>query len=259
MKSICEEKSSQPENRGGTPTRGSARKIGTRVDSQARALGAPERRVDREREQHRDVDAHAVGDVDRLVGIVDADVHVQAEEELLAGDEAQRGHEVAVAVAADDPLVLPHRERMRPGRADRQPVLAGHPRHLRAQRAQLRAGGHGVRAGIGRDLEHRLHQLRLDLTVRRGLEQALDRVDEVEALGVDDHQLFLDADRVAGPGEAVLHARQRTRERARRPAPIGVRSKHIRRTPGATVSWTEIDDHPEDPDRGHHRTHDVAP
>jgi hypothetical protein len=56
--------------------------------------------------------AHAVGDVDRLVRVVDADVYVHAEDQLLARDEAQRRDELAVARAGDDPLVLPHRERM---------------------------------------------------------------------------------------------------------------------------------------------------
>ena len=95
------------------PTRGNWRKIGVRVDSRPVAVAAPERRVRAEREQHGDVDAHPVGDVDRLVGVVDADVDVHAEDELLARDEAQRGDEVAVARARDDPLVLPHRERVR--------------------------------------------------------------------------------------------------------------------------------------------------
>ena len=57
--------------------------------------------------------AHPVGDVDGLLGVVDADVDVHPEDDLLARDEAQRADEVAVARARDDPLVLPHRERVR--------------------------------------------------------------------------------------------------------------------------------------------------
>ena len=41
--------------------------------------------------------AHPVGDVDRLVGVVEADVDVQPEDDLLARDEAQRVDQVAVA------------------------------------------------------------------------------------------------------------------------------------------------------------------
>ena len=59
--------------------------------------------------------------------------------------------------------------------------------------------------GIGGDLEHRLHQLGLDLARGRGLEHRLDRVDELERLGVEDHQLLLDPERVRVSLEAVLH------------------------------------------------------
>src|SRR5205814_8915736 len=76
---------------------------------------------------------------------------------------------------------------------------------LAAQGAQLLAGLPRVRARIGRDLEHRFHQLRLDLALGRLLEQGLDRVHQVERPGVADHQLLFDTDRVARPGEVVLH------------------------------------------------------
>ena len=55
---------------------------------------------------------HAVRDVDRLVGVVDADVHVEAEQQLLARDEAEHVDDLAVAVALHDALVLPVRERV---------------------------------------------------------------------------------------------------------------------------------------------------
>ena len=90
---------------------------------QAGGVGAPERRVGRQGQQHGNVDTHAVGHVDGLVGPVDPHVHVGPEDQLLAGDEAQVGHQVAVALALGDPLVLPHRERVGARRAGRQPVL----------------------------------------------------------------------------------------------------------------------------------------
>ncbi len=43
------------------------------------------------------MDAHPVRDMDRLLRVVDPNVHVHAEDQLLAGDEAQRRDEVAVA------------------------------------------------------------------------------------------------------------------------------------------------------------------
>ena len=83
--------------------------------------------------------AHPVGDVDRLVGIVEPDVDVQPEDDLLARDEAQRVDEVAVARRGGDPLVLPARERVRAGRADQQALLVGGVANLTSQRAQRRA------------------------------------------------------------------------------------------------------------------------
>jgi hypothetical protein len=141
--------------------------------------------------------------MDRLVGIVDAHVDMHPEDQLLARDEAQRGDQVAVARPSGDSLVLPEREGVRAGRADRQPALGGPLAHLAAQRAELGAGLGGVGARIGGDLEHRLHELGLDLPLRGILEQRLDGVDQVQGLGVDDHQLFLDADGAGRPDEVV--------------------------------------------------------
>src|SRR3954469_7959397 len=170
-------------------------------------LAAPERRVGRQREQQRHVDAHPVGDVDGLVGVVHPDVHVQPEDDLLAGHEAQRVDEVAVARAAGDPLVLPERERVRAGRADREVAAAGDLRDPAAQPAQLGARLAGVLARLRRDLEHRFVELGLDFLLRAlGLfEQVLDRVHEIPRLALDDHQLLLDAERVAGAAEVRLH------------------------------------------------------
>ena len=111
------------------------------------------------------MDAHAVGDVDRLVGVVDADMDVHAEDELLARDEAQGRDEIAVARTRDDPLVLPHRERVGARRADAELAPCRGLAHVAPQRAQLLAGLGDVRARLRRDLEHRLHELGLDLAV----------------------------------------------------------------------------------------------
>jgi hypothetical protein len=172
---------------------------------EAGAVPAPERRVGRQREQDRHVHPHPVGDVDGLLGVVDADVDVQAEDDLLPGDEAQRRDQVAVARAGDDPLVLPARERVGARRADQQVTALGGVGDVAAQVAQLLGGLGGVVARLGGDLEHRLHQLRLDLPRRRLVEERLDRVREREGVGIDDHQLLLDADRVARTPESGLH------------------------------------------------------
>ena len=170
-------------------------------------LAAPERRVGRQREQQRHVDAHAVGDVDGLVGVVHPDVHVEPEDDLLAGHEAQRVDEVAVARAAGDPLVLPERERVRAGRADREVAAAGDLGDPAAQAAQLGARLARVLARLRGDLEHGLVELGLDLLLRAlgVLEEVFDRVHEIPRLALDDHQLLLDAERVARAAEVRLH------------------------------------------------------
>jgi hypothetical protein len=151
------------------------------------------------------VHAHPVGDVDGLLAVVDADVHVQPEDDLLAGDEAQLADQVAVARRGRDALVLPARERMRAGRADDEAALVGDVANLTPQGAQRGARLAHIGARVGRDLEHGLHQLGLDLTVRRVREQVIDGVDQRVAVGIEDHQLLLDADRVRGAGELRLH------------------------------------------------------
>ena len=65
-----------------------------------------------------------VDDLDRLLGVVDRDVHVQAEDQLAARDVLELVDEVPVAVARGDPLALEEAERVRAGRADAQALLA---------------------------------------------------------------------------------------------------------------------------------------
>ena len=155
--------------------------------------------------------AHAVRDVDRLVGVVDPDVDMDAEQELLANDELEAGDEVAVAVDGNDPLVLPHRERVRAGRPDAQVERGGGALDRLPQRAELISRLRDAGARDCGDLADRLHQLVLDLAVDVGgrLEQGVDRVRQLEGLGIEDHQLLLDADRVGRPGEPMFHSRHR--------------------------------------------------
>ena len=151
--------------------------------------------------------AHPGGNVDRLVGVVDPHVHVHAEDQLLARHEAQRADQVAVTGSRDDALVLPHRERVRARRTNRELLPRGGVDHLTPKRAQLGARDRDVGTGVGRDLEHRFHQLGFDLAGGSRFEQRLDGVDELERLGIEDHQLLLDPERVRRPRESMLHAR----------------------------------------------------
>ena len=85
-----------------------------------------------------------------------------------------------------------------------------------AQPAELLPGLGRVSARRGRHLEHRLHQLGLDVALQPvalgRLEHDLDRVGQLEGVGVEDHQLLLDADGERRPREPVVHAPQRIQQ-----------------------------------------------
>ena len=167
---------------------------------ETRRLAAPERRGRRECEQRAELGEEAVHDLDRLLGVVDGDVHVHAEDQLAPGDVLELVDQVPVAVARRDPLALEEAERMRSRRADAHPLLASDLAHVRAQLQQLALDVARVPADRGRDLEHGLHQLgvdpRLELVAGDRLQDGVDVLDEVERLAVQEHVLLLDAERV---------------------------------------------------------------
>ena len=141
-----------------------------------------------------------VDDLDRLLGIVDRDVDVEAEDELPAGHVLHLVDQVPVTVAGGDPLPLEEAEGVRARGPDAQVVLACDLGHVRTQAPQLavditRGPAHG-----GRDLQDRLHQLRVDvgleLVSRDRRQHSVDVLDEVEALAVEQHVLLLDSERV---------------------------------------------------------------
>jgi hypothetical protein len=141
-----------------------------------------------------------VHDLDRLLAVVDRDVDVQPEDQLATRDVLQLVDEVPVAVARGDALALEEAERMGPGGADAQPAVRGEADHVRAQPPQLVLDLGRRPADRRRDLEHGLHQLRVDLLLElvpggRG-EHGLDVLDEVECLAVEQHVLLLDPERV---------------------------------------------------------------
>src|SRR5262245_3795990 len=92
-------------------------------------------------------------------------------------------------------------------------MLTGLVANLTPQGAQHPVGLAHVPGGVGRDLEHGLHQLRLELAVRRLLDQLVDGVDQRVRAAIEDHQLLLDADRIRGAGEIRLHRWPRTVKR----------------------------------------------
>src|SRR5919204_35449 len=141
-----------------------------------------------------------VDDLDRLLGIVDGDVDVHAEDQLAAGDVLQLVDEVPVPVACGDPLAFEERERVRAGRADAHALRPGDVADIAADLPQLRLDRRWRPTDGRRDLEHRLHQLRIDTLLElvsvHGREHRLDVLDEVERLAVEQHVLLFDAERV---------------------------------------------------------------
>src|SRR6266516_4297351 len=66
----------------------------------------------------------SVHDLDRLLGIVDRDVHVHPEDQLAPRDVLQLVDEVAIAVTRRDPLPLEEGEGMGSRRADSEALIA---------------------------------------------------------------------------------------------------------------------------------------
>ena len=167
---------------------------------QAGWFAAPERGARRKREQRCEMGEEAVHHLDRLLRIVDRHVHVHAEDQLATGDVLHLVDELPVAVSRGDPLALEQAERMGSGRADPHALLARDPGHVRAQLDQLALHIARGAADGRRDLEHRLHELRVDpgfeLVAADGREHRVDVLDEVESLPVEELVLLLDSERV---------------------------------------------------------------
>src|SRR5690348_17328503 len=141
-----------------------------------------------------------VDDLDRLLRIVDGHVDVHPEDQLAPRDVLELVDERPIPVLRGDALAFEERERMRPGGADAHVSLARDLADVSTQSPELRCDVAGGVADRGRDLEHRLHQLRVDARLQlvpsdRG-EHRVDVLDEVEGLAVEQHVLLLDAERV---------------------------------------------------------------
>src|SRR5579875_2571106 len=176
---------------------------------EAGRLSAPERGAGRERDELWQVGDQPVHHLDRLLRSVDGDVHVHPEDQLAAGDVLHLVGERPVAVARRDPLPLEEREGVGAGRADPQALAPRHVRDVAADAQELLPYAGRRVADRGRHLEHRLHQLgvevRLELVPGRRGEHGVDVLDEVERLAVEEHVLLLHPQRVGvARAEGVL-------------------------------------------------------
>ena len=107
--------------------------------------------------------AHPVGHVDRLVGVVHAHVHVDAEDDLLARHELEARDQVAVARARHDPRVLPERERCVPAEPIASPCWRATWLTVRRSERSCAPASDRVLHGRRGDLADALHELRLHL------------------------------------------------------------------------------------------------
>ncbi len=182
---------------------------------EARQAAAPERRVGREREQHGQLDQHALHDLHAGVGIGHRDVHVHAEHQLAPRHVLQLLEQVAVPVARRDALVLGQRERVRRRAADAQAERVERVRQAAPDGGQVAAGVVDVAADAGRHLGGRLEQLgrhaRRPRLVGQGRQHVVDAAAELERLRIEEHVLLLDAhrQRCAGAVLVVEHAQAR--------------------------------------------------
>ena len=172
------------------------------------------------------MDEQPVHHLDRLLGIVDRDVHVHAEDQLAPRDVLQLVDELAVAVAGRDPLALEEAERVRAGRR-----RSGSPRRARSRR-RSRAAARARRrrppavrqTGVVTSSTDCISSAWMRSSCSPCRDRGEHRVDvlhEIPRLGVEQHVLLLDAERVriALAERVVEHARVRS-ARALAPLPV---------------------------------------
>ena len=119
------------------------------------------------------------------------------------------GRRAPIAVLGGDPLALEEAEGVRPRGAEAAALRARDLGHVARAAAAARADLGRRVANRGRDLEHRLHQLgviRSRAAPGDRRQHGLDVLHEVERLGVEQHELLLDAERV-GVARAELWSR----------------------------------------------------
>ena len=142
---------------------------------QARVSALPERAIDRECQQHRQMLEDSVADHDRLVARIDADMDVQAERHQPAGRFLEKLDQAMVSLIRGNVLILPGRERMgaSPEQAKIVPARDLVDDHQLVSKVGLDLGN--ILANLGIKLDITLKQLGFDrvLECRRDLTQDL--------------------------------------------------------------------------------------
>ena len=142
---------------------------------------------------------HLIHQMNRRFAVLDADVHVQAENQVRARDELHVFDDLQIALVRIDVLHAPVGERMRGAGRQQQAVLAREPNHLAPQIDDVLARFLDVAADAGADLDHRLVHLGLDLLVQQPLavrdQLGADVRAQIECRGIDRLVFLFDAER----------------------------------------------------------------
>ena len=143
-----------------------------------------------------------VHNADGGFAVFDADVNVQAEDEIRTRDHLEVLHDVFVALIGIYGLIAPVGERMRGGGGDEEAVFAREPDDGAAQFGDVAARFLDVVADAGADLDHGLVHFRFDVFLEEGFalfdDLELDVRPEVERLRVYGLILFFDPEGEAG-------------------------------------------------------------
>ena len=157
----------------------------------------PEGRVGGEREDVREEVAQGVHDADGGFAVFDADVDVEAEDEVGAGDELEVFDDLGVAGVGVDLLDAPVGEGVSGACDEDEVVLFGEGDHVAAEVEEVLLGDLDVAADAGADLDDGLVHLGLDplFEAEFTLSQHLGRDvrTEVACLGVDGLVFLFDA------------------------------------------------------------------
>ena len=144
--------------------------------------------------------ARLIHDVNGGFAIGNADVDVQSENEIRARQQLHVFHDLPVALAFGDELIVPMRKRMRAGRGDLQSAASGEVGQLAAQFDHVRARIRDRLANLRAEFDHRLMHLGFDLLFEHdfaAFENFLNMRAQLARLRIDNRELLLDAEGVS--------------------------------------------------------------
>src|SRR5215471_2973513 len=161
----------------------------------------PEGGVRREGEQVREEVADLVEDLERRAPVLDADVDVEAENQVGAREHLHLLDDAVVARVGKDLLVGPVGEGVRPGGGHAHAGLRREANHLGAHLGDVAPDLGDVAADAGPQLDDRLVHLGLDPLLQDPLSLLQDLLNvglELAGLRIDDLELFLDPEGEGG-------------------------------------------------------------